>query len=132
MSATTTRVRTFGSLVAEVRTLIQDKLPTSGSALRYSDEELFESINGAMAEVRTKRPDLFLRAFGKTSLRQPFPYYSAAADLTTPFPLDTSVYNAFVYYVTGRQELREDTFSEDSRAVTLMNKFTSQLLTVQS
>jgi hypothetical protein len=132
MSATLTRVRTFGSIVAEARTLLQDKLPTTGSALRYSDEELFESINGAMAEVRTKRPDLFLRAFGYASLRQTIPYYSAAHDMNTPFPLDLQAYQAFVYYVTGRQELREDTFSEDSRAVTLMNKFTSQLLTVQS
>lgn len=133
MSATVSvRVRTFGTLVGEARTLLQDKLPTSGNALRYSDEELFESINGAMVEVRMKRPDLFLRAFGRTSLRMPMPFYSAALDMNTPFPLDLQAYQAMVYYCVGRQELREDTFSEDSRAVTLMNKFVSQLLSLQS
>jgi hypothetical protein len=133
MSATLTRVRTFGTLILEARTMLQDKMPTSGGALRYTDDEMFESINGAMAEARAKRPDLFLRAFGPTSLRNPiFPYYSAAHDMNTPFPLDLQAYQAFLYYCAGRQELREDTFSDDSRAVTLMNKFVSQLLSVSS
>lgn len=125
-------VRTFGTLIQEARTLMQDKLPTSGGMLRYTDDELFESINGAMAETRTKRPDLFLRIWGRNSLRMPLPYYSAANNMNTPFPVDVSVYNAFVYYIAGRQELREDVFADDGRAVTLMNKFVSQLLTVQS
>lgn len=125
-------LRTFGSIVGEARTLLNDKIGTAGGSLRYSDDELFEAINGAMAEVRNKRPDLFLRTFGRTSLRAPLPYYTAANDMGTAFPLDYSTYNAFVYYVVGRSELREDTFSDDNRAVTLMNKFTSQLLQVQS
>ena len=132
MSGTATRVRTFGTLILEARTILQDKLPTTGGQLRYTDDELFESVNTAMAEVRTKRPDLFLRSFGRYSLRAVFPYYSASQDMNTPFPLDLSVYSAFVYYCVGRQELREDTFSDDSRAVTMMNKFVSQLLQVQS
>jgi hypothetical protein len=107
---------------------LQDKLPTSGGALRYSDDEMFESINSMLAEVRTKRPDLFM-PFG---LRSGVPFYSAATDMDQPFPLDTSCYSAFVYYLVGRAELREDTFSDDSRAVSMMNKALSQLLSVQS
>jgi hypothetical protein len=120
--------RTFGILIGEARTLLTDKLPGSGSELRYADSEMFEAINGFMVEVRAKRPDLFL----SIGLRNGVPFYSAATDMNTPFPLDTSVYSAFVYYCVGRCELREDTFSEDSRATTLMNKALSQLLTVQS
>jgi hypothetical protein len=120
--------RTLGTIVAEARVMLQDVLPTSGGVTRYSDDELFQSINGFMTEVRTKRPDLFL----PLGLRNPLPYYSAATDMDTAFPLDLSAYDAFVYYVCGRQELREDTFSDDSRAVTLMNKAISQLLQVQS
>lgn len=126
MSATLTR--TLGSMIGEVRTILQDKLPTSGSALRYADDEMFEGINAMLAEVRTKRPDLFL----PLGLRNALPFYTAATDMDTPFPLDTSCYSAFVYYLVGRAELREDTFSEDSRAVSMMNKAVSQLLTVQS
>ena len=49
--------RTFGTLIGEARTLLQDKLPTTGGALRYTDDEMFECINAMLTEVRTKRPD---------------------------------------------------------------------------
>jgi hypothetical protein len=123
-----TNAHTWGDVILECRTLLQDKLPTSGSALRYSDDEMFETINRFLIEVRTKRPDLFL----PLGLRSPIPRYSAAVDMTTPFPLDLSCYSAFVFYLAGMAELREDTFSDDSRAVTLSNKAISQLLSVQS
>jgi hypothetical protein len=119
---------TFGELIEEARTILQDKLPTSGGVLRYSDQELFECINSFMAEVRTKRPDLFL----PLGLRKTWPYYNYASDMGTTFPLDISVWSAFVYYLVGRSELREDTFSEDSRAVSMLNKAVSQLLSIQS
>ena len=128
MSATVTAVRTFGALINDARTLLQDKLPTSGSALRYSDDEFFECINSFMAEVRAKRPDLFLAR----GLRQPVPFYTAATDTNTAFPLDTSVWSAFVYYLVGRTEMREDTWSDDGRATAMMNKAVAQLLQVQS
>jgi hypothetical protein len=120
--------RTFATLIGEARTMLQDKIGTSGGALRYTDDEMFEAINSMLAEVRTKRPDLFL----PLGLRQPLAFYTAAQDMGTAFPLDTSVYSAFVYYLVGRAELREDTFSDDSRAVSMMNKAVSQLLTIQS
>jgi hypothetical protein len=126
MSATFTR--TFGDLIGEARTMLQDKLPTSGGALRYSDDEFFECINSFMYEVRTKRPDIFL----PIGLRVSVPMYTAPGDLTTSFPLDTSVWSAFVYYLVGRTELREDTWSDDGRATAMMNKAVSQLLTIQS
>lgn len=119
---------TFGTIIGDARTLLQDKLPTSGGALRYSDDEMFEAINRFMLEVRTKRPDLFL-SYG---MRKALPVYSAAKDMNTTFPLDPSCYSAFVYYAVGSAELREDVWSDDSRAVSMMNKALAQLLTVQS
>ena len=124
----TTAVPTLGALIESARTMLQDKLPTSGSTLRYSDDELFECLNTFMFEVRTKRPDLFL----PLGLRSAMLTYSAEADMNAVFPLDLSVWSAFVYYIVGRTELREDTFAEDSRATALMNKAVSQLMTVQS
>ena len=123
--------RTFGALIGEARTLLQDKLPTSGGVLRYSDDEMMEAINGFMVEARAKRPDLFL-ARGRRRLRRSLPYYTAANDMGTPFPLSEMVYNACLYYCVGRCELREDTFTDDGRATTLLNKAVSQLLQVQS
>src|SRR6476620_642315 len=114
---------TIGGLLTEARALLQDT-----ESIRYSDADLIAAFNGALLEARAKRPDLFL----DMGLRSTVPQYSAAADAATAFPLDPSVYTAFLYYVVGRSELREDTFSDDSRAVTLMNKFASQLLQVAS
>ena len=115
---------TVGDVLNEAKTILQDK---AGSERRYNDDELLECFNGFMTEVRAKRPDLFL-ALG---LRNPVPVFTNA-QLGSPFPLDMSVYDAFVYYVVGRSEAREDTFSEDSRAVTFLNKAVSQLLSVSS
>jgi hypothetical protein len=124
--------RTFRTLILEARTLLQDKDPPSTGpdtgGTRFSDAEMFECINGFMLEVRVKRPDVFLLI----GLRNGAPYYNSATDMDLPFPLDYSVYNAFVYYVVGRCELRDDPYSDDSRAVTLMNKSISQLLQVAS
>ncbi len=120
--------RTFGDMLGEARTLLQDKLPTSGGVLRYSDDEFFECINSFMYEVRAKRPDIFL-PFG---LRTAIPIFNASDDMNTEFPLDISIWSAFVYYIVGRTELREDTWSDDGRATAMMNKAVSQLLTVQS
>ena len=121
-------VRTFATLIGSARTLLQDKVVVPGGTYRYSDAEMFEAINDAMTEARAKRPDLFL-GFG---LRNGMPFYTADDDMDTIFPLDPIVYPAFVYYLVGRCELREDTFSDDSRAVQMMNKFVSQLMAVVS
>lgn len=128
-------IRTIGTALVEARTLLQDEVQNFTSVqqggglpiVRYSDAELLDAFNGAMAEARTKRPDLFL-AIG---LRTPLPYYTVA-DINLPFPLDLGTYNAFVYYVVGRTELREDTFAVDGRATVLMNKFVAQLLQASS
>ena len=123
--------RTLGTLLGEARTMLSDKVAvndTGDEPYRYSDDELMDALNGAFAEARGKRPDLFL----DWGLRSPFPQFSAQTDLDIPWPLDVQYYNAFLYYVIGYNELREDTFSQDSRAVSLMNRFTSQLLTVSA
>lgn len=118
-------IRTIAFLIAEARTLLQDTDPVP--SYRYTDVEMLQAFNGAMSETRVKRPDLFL----ELGLRNPVPYYGLA-DLNAPFPLDSGVYSAFVFYIVGRSEMREDVFTEDGRASTLMAKFIQQLLTVAS
>src|SRR3954453_16987601 len=105
--------RTFATLIAEARTLLSDKIPTSGGAYRYTDAEMMESVNGAISELRTRRPDLFL----PLGLRVPVPFYTVA-DVGADFPLDVSVYTPMVWYLAGRAEAREDTWGNDGRAAT--------------
>lgn len=120
-------LRTIAMAVAQARTLLQDV--QGMPAYRYLDQDLLDAFNDAMVEARGKRPDLFLDYGLRTSL----PLYTPA-DLTgsTPFPIDEQVFSAFVYYIVGRCEMREDTFADNSRAVALSNKFVSQLLAVAS
>lgn len=118
-------VRTFATLITEARTILQDQIGSSGGAFRYTDVEMFEAINGALAETRAKRPDLFL----SMGLRMPLPFYAAATDMNVAFPLDASAYTPFVYYLAGRAEIREDTFGNDARATTLLNKYLTMIMT---
>jgi hypothetical protein len=122
MSGTTTR--TIGAVISQARTLLQDVTPTVNGLYRYTDQDLTDNFNGAMIEARKLRPDLFL-TYG---LRTPLPLYTTS-NLSdgTLFPVDEQYFTAFIWYVVGRAELREDTFTDDSRAVSLMNKFISAL-----
>ena len=119
--------RTVGSLVTEARQLLNDEVPISG-APRFPDADLVSALNEGMLQVRAKRPDAFLR-FG---LRLPLPVYAMPKDKDTAFPIEDQFYSPLLFYVVGRSELTEDTFSDDGRAVTLMSKFTAQLLRVSS
>lgn len=119
--------RTVGAMMAEARQMLNDKTPISGLP-RYTDDDLTNALNDAVAQVRTKRPDAFLR-FG---LRNVVPVYKLPTDVNTEFPFDDMFYAPILFYVVGRSELTEDTFSDDSRAGILMQKFIMQLLKVQS
>lgn len=119
--------RTISFLVAEARQMLNDEVPISG-APRYADAELVAAINDGVLQVRAKRPDAFLR-FG---LRNTIPTYSMPADANTELPFDDIFYPAMLYYVVGRSELTEDTFTDDGRAVALTGKFVTQLLRVAS
>jgi hypothetical protein len=119
--------RTVGELIGEARILLNDTIPISGLP-RYEDNELTAALNDGLLQTRAKRPDAFLR-YG---LRLPVPVYILPDDDATIFPIDDQFYSPLLFYVVGRSELTEDTFSDDGRAVALMSKFVSQLLKVAS
>ena len=93
--------RTIGGLLSEARTLLNDKVGTN-PAYRNSTDELLEALNGAFAEARAKRPDLFLGTLG---LRTTLPLYTSD-DLDEEWPLPDTVYPTFLNYVVGRTSLR--------------------------
>jgi hypothetical protein len=119
---------TIGGLITEARVILQDVDPIIDGVNRFSDTDLVDAFNDALLQARAKRPDAFL----DMGLRNPVPKYVMPDDSDTAFPLDTGFYPAFLFYVVGRSELREDTFAEDGRATVMMNKFVSQLLQVSS
>ena len=114
---------TLGGLFAEARRILSDD-----DGVRYTDADLVAAFNDALLQARAKRPD----AFFILGLRNQVPQYVMPGDEDALFPLDQVFYPAFLFYICGRSELREDTFSNEGRAVVLSNKFVSQLLQIAS
>lgn len=114
---------TVQDYIDRARTLLLD---TYNGPYRYSDADLVENLNMGILEARRLRPELFLSSFSTT-----LPDFSAAA-MTAAVPIDPQYRVAFVYYICGHAQLRDDENVQDSRAVTFLNKFTSQMLTIQS
>lgn len=91
---------------------------------RYPDIDLVEALNMGILEARRLRADLF-----KSYFRTTLPDYTTG-DLTAEVDIDPMYRMAFVYYVCGSAQLRDDENNQDSRAVTFLNKFTAQLLSI--
>jgi hypothetical protein len=115
--------RTVGGLLAEARGLLNDVLPISGEP-RFTDSDLVEILNEALLQVRAKRPDAWL-TFG---LRRSVPRYVMPDAASSVFPIEDQFYSPILFYVVGRAELVEDTFADNGRAITMIGKFTAQLL----
>lgn len=113
--------KTVNSVISEARAILKD---TDSQLLRYSTADLVEYFNNALLEARRIRPDLFRAYIG-----QSVPSYTES-DLSSPFPIDEMFFPQFVHYVAGTAELRDDEFSVDARAVTLLNQFIAKMLTV--
>lgn len=113
--------RTYLQAINRARRIVQD---TDSTSYRYSDDELMDSVNDALLEVRRVRPELFL-ASGFES--EDVVFEDAG---NTALPIEDFNFSALVYLTAGYQMLRDDEFSLDSRAVNLLNKGTAQLITV--
>lgn len=113
-------MQTLGQIIQNARVILQDE----DVPYRYSDVQLWNILNSAFAEARRVRPDMFLQV----GLRGPFPTY-VTTDQNVAFPLEWQFFPAFIDYVVGRAELREDDAANDGRAVALTNRFVSRLIT---
>jgi len=109
---------TYGQILTQVRTIVQDQ----ATPYRYQDAELYFALTEAMADARALRPDLFL-AMGLDTT--PFLVTSALAN--AQFPIAWQYVPAFIDYVIGRAESRDDTYTDDSRAATFMGRFVQRL-----
>lgn len=108
---------TVADYVREARTLLQDVV----APYRYTDPELVSALNMGVLAARRARPDLFLNV---TTL----PSFSAVD--ATAFAMDEMYRVAFVYYIVGHAQLRDEEDTQDARASAFLGKFTAQLLTL--
>jgi hypothetical protein len=113
---------TVQDFVDRARVLLLDQV----EPYRYPTLDLVEGMNLAILEARRLRPDL-MRAFFRSSL----PDFSTAA-MTASVPIDEQYRVAFVYYICGHAQLRDDENNQDARSAAFLNKFVAQLLTIQA
>lgn len=109
---------TYGQIIAEVRTVVQDQ----AQPYRYQDTELYTALFEGLADARTLRPDLFL-ASGLDAT----PVFLTPALTASQFPIGWQFVPAFIDYVIGRAESRDDTYTDDSRAATFTARFVMRM-----
>jgi hypothetical protein len=116
-------LETVGAYLKESRVLLQDtRVP-----YRYSDAELVDCLNTGILEARRLRADLFLPTFT-------IPYFDTSGTInsTAKVAIDPMYRPAFLYYIVGKAQLRDEESTTDQRASAFLTKFTSQLLTIAS
>lgn len=113
---------TVQDYIDRARVLLLDEV----DPYRYSTLDLVEALNFAFLEARRLRPEL-LKSYFRTSL----PDFSAN-NLTATVPVDPQYRLAFLYYICGHAQLRDDENNQDSRSAAFLNKFVAQLLTIQA
>lgn len=112
---------TPSAILTTARDLLQDTV----AGYRYSEASLYRALNQALRDAKRLRPDIYF-VDGEI---QPVPTIDAT-NVATPIKIDDQFAQAFVLYVVGFAELRDDQFTQDSRAAALLNQFRGTLLSV--
>lgn len=116
------RLETVGQYLAESRRLLQDEV----TPYRYPDADMVEALSICLMEVRRLRPDLLLPRFEIQDIDP------ATFTPDDPVAFEPMYRPSIVYYIVGRMQLRDDENTQDARAASLLNKFVSNMLTIQS
>lgn len=110
--------KTVGDVILEARQLLQDQ---DSAHYRYPEADLYGYFNSALLEGRRTRPDLYRAYYGLAT-----PEYTVA-DVAVDFPISNLYFQAFPFFVAGVAELRDDEFTVNNRAITLLGTFTSKM-----
>jgi hypothetical protein len=109
---------TVAEYLTKSRELLQDQV----APYRYTDAELVSALNMGILESRRIRPDFFPSS-------DDIPSYSAAAT-SVEVDIDPQYRVAFIYYIAGQAQLRDEENTQDTRAGTFLKKFASLLGTI--
>lgn len=109
---------TVSDYVKQARILLLDQV----APYRYPDEDLVQALNMGVLQARRIRPDLFLNSFSSLP--------SFTSNDATAVNIDEQYRVAFLYFIVGHAQLRDEEDTQDARAGAFLTKFTSQLLTV--
>lgn len=119
--------KTIGDVITEARDILQDEQ----EPYRYTTDRLYAYLNRAFLEIKAIRPDAY---WGRYVASQYPPSYDipeyAAGDEAELWPLSTILFAPTVEYVAGAAELKDDEFTNDSRAAILLTMFRNKLTAV--
>jgi len=109
---------TVSEFISAARSLLQDTV----TEYRYSDDDILQAMNIGLLSARRLRADLFLD--------DPTDIPAYTTNDGTAIDFDSQYLPSLLYFVVGYVNLRDQEETQDSRAVALLNKFTSQMLTI--
>lgn len=113
-------LETVADYITEARALLLDET----APFRYPDVSIVSALNLAIGESFRIRPDLWLAYFELA-----LPGYSAGTPGAT-VAIPAAFRMAFLYFIVGHCQLRDDEDVSDTRAGALVSKFSSSLLAV--
>ena len=117
---TTQNLMTLGSIIQQIRTLLQDTDLTSGQ-FRYSTDSIVTALNQAMLDMFRIRPDLFLEA------SYIVPVFNVA-DLEVDIGVEHQYLPPFIYYAVGLVQARDDEQNQDQRAFGFLQVFQKSIV----
>lgn len=110
-------MRTVRNYIDAARVLLQDQL---GPEYRYPDANIKMGLYLAFVEAYRIRPDMFIKKTIPDIVN---------AGMTAEVPVPDGYQTAWLYYAVGWCQMQDNEDTQDSRASTMLNKFTAQLLT---
>lgn len=121
--------KTYEDVVTEARVLLQD---TDSTSYRYSNTTLIAMYNRGLQALARIRPDACYDLYDNNSLNVPELVESGAgagqADWTDAFGLEMQFFNPLLHYVVGMAEITDDEYTEDGRAMMLLNQFKMNII----
>ena len=121
--------KTYQDVITEARVLLQD---TDSDAYRNSNTNLIAIYNRGLQALARVRPDACYDLYVDNSLEVPeVVEESPGSDQvvwTDAFGLEMQFFNPLVSYVIGVAELVDDEYTEDGRAMMLLQAFKAEIL----
>ena len=111
----------IGTCIQSAREILKDE---DSECYRYEQSELISYFNIASTQLLRLRPDVF-RVTEQMLYVDPNETDYTSDDYVFPYPIQ--LYGAFIYFIAGYAELRDDEFSDDARASKLLAKFETEL-----
>jgi len=111
--------RTLDDIVLDVRSILQDTV----TPYRYSSGDVVRAYNNALSQLWRLRADIF---FGHYEAGVPS-YSESDLGQGEVIPVDDMYATPIIYFMAGFAELRDDEFTVDARAVTLVKQFASDV-----